>query len=106
MLCLLDLLNVRVSGRCWWRTGGALLGKSGVAARFGMSRQALAENVGYGRQSVAGMVCWDMVDVRCAGHLRRLVGDVTGKRLRVVHSGKGLAEGSGLDHTLMGKLFM
>jgi hypothetical protein len=42
----------------------------------------------------------------CIGEVGRLVRDMTRERMGLVSAGEGLVEGSGLDDSLMGELFV
>lgn len=46
------------------------------------------------------------MDVRGAGQVRGLVGDVSGHRSRVLSAGEAVAKGRRLDDSLIGKLLM
>lgn len=59
-----------------------------------MAGKTLAKHICNWWQAVVGLVGGDVVDVRCVGQLGRLVLNVAGQRVRVVHAGECLAERS------------
>jgi hypothetical protein len=103
-MLLLLLGVVRVVGRR--ERAAALLGKHLVAARLGVTREALPEHVGDRGQAVVGLISGHVVDVGCAREVGGLVGDVPGQRVGIMPSGKRLAEGRRLDNPLVGELLV
>lgn len=109
MLVLLLLLLVVLlrRGVVGGREGcAAVAGVHGVLARVGVAGEALAEDVGDGRQAVVGLVGSDVVDVRRRGEVGGLVGDVPGQGVGGVAAGEGLAERCGLDDAFVGELLV
>lgn len=53
-----------------------LVSKHGMTARLGVTRKILTKNIGDRGETVVGLCCRHMMDVRCAGEVRRLIGDM------------------------------
>lgn len=71
-----------------------------------MSQVLRGEDIGNGREAVVGLCGRDMVNVGGAGEIRARVRDVTREGERLVTAGEGLVQGSGLNDSLVGKLFV
>lgn len=96
----------RVPGRRQRRPCAVLGGVEVVSRGLGRWGEALAEHIMDGWQAIICLISGDVVDVGGVGELRGLVGNVPRQRVRVVHAGEGLVEGSRLYHALTSKMLV
>jgi hypothetical protein len=98
----------RVTRRCQrsTRAGATRIKRLRLGSIVRMRRKTLTKDIADGWQSIGRLVSRNVVDMGSIRQVRRLVGNVSGHRSRVLSPSKAVAKRRRLDNSLVGKLFM